>query len=41
MEQGKLYLIGECQDVIVVIEELKGSCIILGEGVTGEASTRS
>jgi len=42
VEDCERYLIGKCQDVIVVIEELQGSRVVLGElGVTGEASTRS
>ena len=34
--RGERYLIGERQEIIIVIEELQGPRIILGEGVTGE-----
>ena len=41
VKQEEGYLVGECQDIIVVVEELQGSCVVLGEGVTREVATRS
>ena len=40
-EQGGQYLVRKRQDVVVVIEELQGPRVVLGEGVTVETLTRS
>ena len=38
--QDERYLIRKGQEVIVIIEELHGPCIVLGEGVILEVSAR-